>query len=248
MQLFRRIRQSLLSDQKFSKYLFYAVGEIILVVIGILIALYINDWNAEKNNEKVASQYVDRLIKELKQDVVTYERLKKRFAGKSESASALIENLHQNPVIVTDTAQFWSDFMNIIQGFPWYTEPVIWTQLVQSGELKYIKNQDAIEELFAHYSRVRSVGENYEQYPMTAIYEGRKLFADTYAASKVAIPEFNENILPPTELLPILIKNKDNLLPLIYRLGIISKAQSSSFDWLLESTQECIAILEGPVE
>ena len=45
IKFFRKIRQNLLTENKFSKYLIYAIGEIILVVIGILIALQINNWN-----------------------------------------------------------------------------------------------------------------------------------------------------------------------------------------------------------
>lgn len=51
IKFFRKIRQRLLSENKFNKYLIYAVGEIILVVIGILIALQINNWN-ELNKKK----------------------------------------------------------------------------------------------------------------------------------------------------------------------------------------------------
>ena len=54
IKFFRKIRQSLLSENKISKYLLYAIGEILLVVIGILIALSINNWNQErKNKEKI---------------------------------------------------------------------------------------------------------------------------------------------------------------------------------------------------
>lgn len=48
IKFFRKIRQRLLSENKFSKYLIYALGEIILVVIGILIALSLNNWNTEQ--------------------------------------------------------------------------------------------------------------------------------------------------------------------------------------------------------
>ena len=48
IKFFRKIRQKLLSEYKFSKYLIYAIGEIVLVVIGILIALQINNWNDER--------------------------------------------------------------------------------------------------------------------------------------------------------------------------------------------------------
>ncbi|MGB0916572.1 MAG: hypothetical protein ACPGU4_03185 [Flavobacteriales bacterium] len=60
IKFFRKIRQQLLSENKFSKYLIYALGEIVLVVIGILIALGLNDYNA-----KVKSQ--DRLTGLLKE-------------------------------------------------------------------------------------------------------------------------------------------------------------------------------------
>jgi hypothetical protein len=45
IKFFRKIRQGLLTENKFSKYFLYAIGEIILVIIGILIALYINNRN-----------------------------------------------------------------------------------------------------------------------------------------------------------------------------------------------------------
>ncbi len=55
IKFFRHIRKQLLTENKFSKYLLYAIGEIVLVVIGILIALSINNWNKRKvNREKDA--------------------------------------------------------------------------------------------------------------------------------------------------------------------------------------------------
>jgi tetratricopeptide (TPR) repeat protein len=56
IKFFRRIRQQLLTENKFSKYLIYAIGEIFLVVVGILIALQINNWN--ENNKVLAKEKV----------------------------------------------------------------------------------------------------------------------------------------------------------------------------------------------
>ncbi|MFT6960251.1 MAG: hypothetical protein ACJA17_001353, partial [Polaribacter sp.] len=56
IKFFRKIRQKMLTENKFGKYMTYAVGEVILVVIGILIAVSINNWNQERqleNEEKV---------------------------------------------------------------------------------------------------------------------------------------------------------------------------------------------------
>ena len=52
IKFFRKIRQNMIKENKASKYLLYAIGEIVLVVKGILIALQINNWNEDKKNEK----------------------------------------------------------------------------------------------------------------------------------------------------------------------------------------------------
>lgn len=61
IKFFRNIRKSLLAEGKTSKYFKYALGEIILVVIGILIALQINTWNNNRINEKRANAFIQNL-------------------------------------------------------------------------------------------------------------------------------------------------------------------------------------------
>ena len=65
IKFFRKIRQKLLTENRFSKYLIYAVGEIVLVVIGILIALQINTWNQERINAKEEQRIFQDLVEEL---------------------------------------------------------------------------------------------------------------------------------------------------------------------------------------
>lgn len=52
INLFRKIRKSLFAEKKFSEYFFYAIGEILLVVLGILIALQIDGWAENKRNQQ----------------------------------------------------------------------------------------------------------------------------------------------------------------------------------------------------
>ena len=68
IKFFRKIRQNLLTKNKNSEYLKYAVGEIILVVIGILIALSINNWNEERNNFQKQELLTKNIIEDLKLD------------------------------------------------------------------------------------------------------------------------------------------------------------------------------------
>ncbi|MDT7831081.1 DUF6090 family protein [Flavobacteriaceae bacterium S356] len=68
IKFFRRIRHKLLSENKFSKYLIYAIGEIILVVIGILIALSINNWNDYQKDREIEQLLLENLLKDLEKD------------------------------------------------------------------------------------------------------------------------------------------------------------------------------------
>jgi len=73
IKFFRKIRQGLISDNKFSKYLLYAVGEIVLVVIGIFIALQLNLWSENRKLDEVRQTYYHQLLDDLNKDKVYIE-------------------------------------------------------------------------------------------------------------------------------------------------------------------------------
>ena len=75
LRFFRQIRQRLVTDNRFGKYLLYAIGEIVLVVIGILLALQINTWNEERKFR--AQQY--SLLRDLSADLQANLRDELRF-------------------------------------------------------------------------------------------------------------------------------------------------------------------------
>jgi hypothetical protein len=68
ISFFRRLRQRLLNENSLSKYLLYATGEILLVVIGILIALQINTWNEERIGRRVEDSFFKDLLLDLEKD------------------------------------------------------------------------------------------------------------------------------------------------------------------------------------
>ena len=70
IKFFRKIRQRLLTENKISIYLLYAIGEIVLVVIGILIALQINNWNENRKENKIENKILTEISKGLKQDLI----------------------------------------------------------------------------------------------------------------------------------------------------------------------------------
>jgi Family of unknown function (DUF6090) len=68
IKFFRKIRKSTLKEGKTINYLKYAIGEIVLVVIGILIALQINNWNETRKQHKTEKEFITSVKNDLKQD------------------------------------------------------------------------------------------------------------------------------------------------------------------------------------
>ncbi|MCB0818923.1 MAG: hypothetical protein KDB77_15545, partial [Flavobacteriales bacterium] len=81
-RIFNSIRQRLLKENRFTRYLLYAVGEIVLVVIGILIALQINDFSAQRKLERTNVRLMERLQDELRINIDRMHYLDTMYAHK----------------------------------------------------------------------------------------------------------------------------------------------------------------------
>jgi hypothetical protein len=77
--LFRKLRKQWAEENKRSKYMRYAIGEIILVVIGILIALQINNWNEHHKKLNSASEHLQLLTENLEDDLIQLEDVKTKI-------------------------------------------------------------------------------------------------------------------------------------------------------------------------
>ncbi len=102
IQLFRKIRQNLLQQNRITQYLAYAVGEIFLVVIGILIALSINNWNENRKNNGIRKSFIENLIIDLNNDIENLEALS-RINTNAEIEGFYLDSFLQNTLIEIDT-------------------------------------------------------------------------------------------------------------------------------------------------
>ncbi len=91
IKFFSKIRRSLLSENKFNKYLLYAIGEIVLVVIGILIALSINSAYSERLNRKESRAFNHRLLAEVNENVQLSDSIIQRIETKLNSTKGILD-------------------------------------------------------------------------------------------------------------------------------------------------------------
>jgi hypothetical protein len=96
IKFFRHIRQSLIMENKTGKYLKYAIGEIVLVVIGILIALQINTWNQQLQNNSKEREYYQKFLDDVLLDEKIIESeitaTKERLNAANKLAALLLDD------------------------------------------------------------------------------------------------------------------------------------------------------------
>ncbi len=138
IKFFRQIRQQLLTDNKFSKYLLYAIGEILLVIIGILIALQINNKNQENNNLGLEKEYLLFMQSELKIDSENLAELIENLTAVNQGLDTIIANLETDNKFPVDTIAKLYQPIFYVPNFRGHTET--FESIEASGHLSLVRN------------------------------------------------------------------------------------------------------------
>jgi len=145
IKFFRIIRKDLMKQNKTSKpalpagrYLKYAIGEIVLVVIGILIALSINNWNEERKTREKEVVYLNNIKSDLQLSILEIEQFITTRKSQINSANTVINHFNGEPV------DNWNSFnKHIVDIYMWqsfYLMDNTYQELKNSGNFAIISN------------------------------------------------------------------------------------------------------------
>lgn len=153
IKFFRNIRQNLLHEGKTSKYLKYAIGEIVLLVIGILIALQINNWNEVQKSKELEISYLENLKEDVKLDSLYFERGWFTNAGKKIEGLTKAKKYYLDGIVPPDTISFINDIAyGGIYGIGGINpNSRTYKELVSTGNISLISNQDIREKIVGYY-------------------------------------------------------------------------------------------------
>ena len=177
IKFFRKIRQKLLSENKFGKYLSYAIGEIILVVIGILIALQINNLNENRKLNEKRKELISNLITDFTDTNESIElAIKKKVDGlkkmndfikisQNETQTISVDSLRKMAIVFFSEDNYKPNILSYNEG-------------VSNGEFKLLKSRSLIKYIHTFfeaadtYSDIYNLGGN--SYFNGAVWELRK--------------------------------------------------------------------------
>lgn len=154
IKLFRNIRQTLLNEDKTTKYFKYAIGEIVLVVIGILIALQVNNWNEERIAKKETKAYHERLKEDLRLEMAFLSDRVTYYSAVRDHGKNVVEALTTHP------DSLGSDFLiSTYQATQqWILREVrdTYDELISTGNIKLIPNPKLRKRLARYYQETQA--------------------------------------------------------------------------------------------
>ncbi len=146
IKFFRKIRQKLLSENKFNKYLLYAIGEIFLVVIGILIALQINSWNEYSKNRKLEKDYYLQFKTELEENIRNADDQIQHSTYQINNTKIVTQVLEAND-LYPNSQELYLAIEHLGKTYPTQYTNNVWTELLSNGNTLIIRNKEFREKL-----------------------------------------------------------------------------------------------------
>lgn len=160
IKLFNAFRKKSLSENRFGKYLLYAIGEIVLVVIGILIALQINTANEKKNLAKKTHTYLNALNTEIETNISSLKyHIEIIHSDIKESAETLTQLNSKNAVHFND-----SELESFMETRPVYKSTMIrstFDDLINSGTLEHLGDLNLKNSIFSIEAQIEFIDEYY---------------------------------------------------------------------------------------
>ena len=178
INFFKKIRKKLADDNKPLKYMRYAIGEILLVVVGILIALQINNWNERNTIQENITAQVSALISDLKRDKLSFDEARGFHAFRVHAVMYLLKQYGsaKDPVIFAEAGEIpllnemglhggpvpeTYDQHFVIRSFSWllrYTHMNARINTMEefknTGLLAHFKNQELKSRILEYYDAV----------------------------------------------------------------------------------------------
>ena len=138
----------------------YALGEVVLIFIGITLAMWFNNWNENRRDRALEQQYLLDLRQDLVNDTVTISVVLGAIEGHIVSAENILNFMDNDEI--SDTIELIGHFRNA--GFLYFFNPDLSTynDLVNSGNLRVIRDSELKDKMSEYVSRLKQIESRYE--------------------------------------------------------------------------------------
>lgn len=246
IKFFRKIRQKLLTENKFRKYLLYAIGEITLVVIGILIAIQINEWNRDRELYQEELESYQLIISDLKRDSTLFKSYQ-QFYSKFLDTYFQINNIKKGQ----------GSFKNILPDHLVMNiefNPV--TQKNHQGNIEKFRNFEIRDQINNYFRSLNRVSQATDEFNKLIVEESRSfLLKENNIMDNDKVFDNNDRTFPPLKGVSTIdtmklkgVVNHEFFIPIISQLRMSMGFYLASLERSIEQNHKLIQELEVSFE
>ncbi len=244
IKLFRAIRQNLLVENRYRRYLLYAIGEIVLVVMGILIALQINNWNEEKKHQKELQVKVQAVLLDMRENDAHIKGILKDLKKQNQAADYIIPIMESELKIIQDSLKFIMDF-NSFTTTPIFTQRNnTWDFLNTNGMVTELNDPQLVLLLQEFYDNFNDLSINFTNSSNPVRLELRELKYELFKNSEHRKFFPSNNPVAPNKEVYKAIFNDKRVLPLCRFIGSTATYFEAELKKLDEKAVDIITYLE----
>ncbi|WP_228850935.1 DUF6090 family protein [Aegicerativicinus sediminis] len=156
-KIWNKYRLDTLLKNKISKYFIYAIGEIVLVVIGILIALQINNWSSYKNDRLLEKQYLENFLRDFKNDSSSLAYFSDTYPKKIEVLLQARKYIHQG-IEIKDSLAFIDNmgYGGVGSRASMVESKSTYDDMISTGNLRLLSNENLKQSILYYYQMVEN--------------------------------------------------------------------------------------------
>jgi len=158
--MFRKLRADLVHEGKARNYLLYALGEILLVIVGIVIALQVNNWNEERLEQRQVRRYAHAMINDLERDIEMVEPIMRMIDLSLKNIRALDAYTRGKPLQQLDNLDLYQ-LTSFVGYRPYEWHRGAFEQMRNAGTLQQMRNFDLANKITAYEALTHHLDQDY---------------------------------------------------------------------------------------
>lgn len=206
IQFFRRIRQKLVADGNLYKYLLYAIGEIALVMIGILLALQVNTWSQQRNDRIQETAYLKALKSDIEFNLDQFDHYKQLLKIKVDVLNRILNGTYdkiRRDTIESKIASVEGSYDIFFSRYS-FLLPIqnnTFQEMLSNGGISLVQSEKLRSEIFLYYSyleeRVEIADSNVSEWPniVSSLISGKHYDTGIFTNSQASFSTEGQNLL-----------------------------------------------------
>jgi hypothetical protein len=238
-----KVRKSLLGSAQVRKYILYATGEVLLIMVGILLALQVNNWNEGRKEQEQMFSYIKAIHTDMMVEQDRLNKLIARFKEKSEVSASIMEILENPGKPIIDSTKTFNNLIFLGGNVGIDRKTNTWDELKSTGKFQVLEDQNLVQMLTDHYQFYDIYINNFNRLPLDKLDELKEIASSIHNSHSIRQLAIKSELMFSPNTFEKFISHKE-LYNLISSIGLFTSIYNMFFIEVKDQAYSIIIYLE----